>query len=264
MRRTGRLKRLLRTADAKPVAIYRRARAGRYAQSKYKRGLKAYRHRLLGPLLLVTAPFVIFYFVVALSHGLEWWSFFAGVACAAAVSLGIYTWDEPPQYVQKWKRGAEGERKTEKVLRGLERIGWKVEHDIQRDGRANLDHVVTGPAGAFLLETKNLAGTITFEDAYLVARQFDDPDEVYRYKTLTPRLRGQAAELSARLRDETGRGRWVTAVVVVWGHFPSEPVTHDSVTYVHGDRLKDWLLGRPTSRNGAQTKVATSQRAPIA
>lgn len=102
-------------------------------------------------------------------------------------------------------------------------------------------HIAIGPAGVFLLETKNLAGTISFEDGVLVARQFDDPDEVYRYRSLAPRLRGQAKELSARLRDQTGGRAWVNAVVVIWGHFPEKQVSHENVTYIHGARLVHWL-----------------------
>jgi len=145
--------------------------------------------------------------------------------------------------------GAAGERKTEKALKRLERKGWAVKHDIQRGGRANLDHVVTGPAGVFLLETKNLAGTIAFENGVLVARQFDDPDEVYLYTSLAPRLLGQAKELSSRLRTDGQRGPWVTAVTVIWGHFPAELVGHENVVYIAGDRLADWLaawIHRPT------------------
>src|SRR4051794_15249373 len=40
---------------------------------------------------------------------------------------------------------------------------------------------------------------------------------------------GQAKELSARLRAETGHGAWVTAVAVVWGHFVDGHVEHENV-----------------------------------
>ena len=175
------------------------------------------------------------------SHKLDPWSVAAGATLAVAIAFLMYTLDEPPQHVQNWKRGADGERKTEKALKPLERRGWKVEHDVQRDGRANLDHIATGPAGVFLLETKNVSGTISFEDGVLVASQFDDPDEIFRYHSLAPRLRGQAMELSARLHAETGRRTWVNALVVIWGHFPVGQVTHENVTYMHGDKLTAWL-----------------------
>jgi len=237
-----------RIVDADPESVFRRRHAGRYAYSRYKRGLHAYRRRLLAPLVVVALPFAVFYFVVSVWRGLEWWSFAAGVACASSIAFVIFTWGEPPQHVQNWKRGADGERETEKELRRLERIGWKAEHDVQRDGRANLDHVVSGPPGVFLLETKAPSGTVTFEDGVLVVRQLDDPDEIFRYTTLTRRLRGQAAEVSRHLHAEIGRRQWVNAVVVIWGNFAAGHVEHEEITYIRGDLLADWLVQRPLPR----------------
>jgi hypothetical protein len=201
------------------------------------------------PLLIVVVPMFIFFWAVVFTHKLDAWSMAAGIVATSAMSLVFFVRDEPPMHVAKWRRGAEGERKTERALRRLERKGWTVEHDVQRDGRSNLDHIVRGPSGVFLLETKNLAGTIACQDGVLQARQFDDPDEVYRYTSLPARLGGQAKELSARIRAETGRGVWITTAVVIWGYFPQGFVEHGTVTYIGGARVADWLES-PT-RNGS-------------
>ena len=193
------------------------------------------------PLLMAVAPMFLFVLVTAATRKLDPWSFAAGAVGAVAVSLIMSVRDDAPQHVLNWRRGAEGERKTERALRRLERDGWVVKHDIQQEGRANLDHLVTGPRGIFLLETKNLSGTISVENGVLVARQFDDPNEIYRYRTLASRLRGQARDLSARLREETDRPTWVNAVAVIWGHFPEAFVEHENVTYIRGDKLSHWL-----------------------
>jgi hypothetical protein len=223
------------------MVLLQRSEAGRYASDRYERGLRTYRRRMRLPLLLVTLPPLAYMLGVAVSQKLDPWSFSAGCLGAFAVTFALFVRDEPPQHVQNWKRGAEGERRTAKALKPLLRKGWTVEHDVQQQGRANLDHVLTGPSGVFLLETKNLAGTISLEDGVLAARQFDDADEVYRYRSLAPRLRGQAKELSARLQTESGRRTWVNAVAVIWGHFPQGLVSHENVTYVSGERLAAWL-----------------------
>ncbi len=244
----------------------RRARAGLYAQSKYKRGLRAYRRRLRTPLLIVFVPIVVAFLAITSTRKLDAWSMAAGALMAAGWALVIFVRDEPPQHVLNWRRGAEGERKTERAVRPLERKGWTIEHDIQRDGRANLDHVLRGPLGVVLLETKNLTGTITFEEGVLVARQFDDPDEVYRYWSLAPRLRGQAMELSKRLREETGRRTFVTAVVVIWGHFQGGRLEHEKVVYIPGDELRNWLVstqGRPPPFV-EETDASPAHRSPAA
>lgn len=231
------------------MRLRRHVRAGLYADARYKRGLRAYRRRVRWPLLIVVLPMFVFFWGVTLTRKLDAWSLAAGAAATTAVALISFVRDEPPQHVTNWRRGAEGERKTEKALRPLERQGWQVEHDIQMGRRANLDHVVIGPPGVFLLETKNAMGTITFEDGVLVARQFDDPDAVFRYRTLAPRLLDQARDVSVRLREQTARRVWVNAVVVIWGYFPAGYVEHEKVVYIRGDRLKEWLASFEPSRS---------------
>jgi hypothetical protein len=47
-----------------------------------------------------------------------------------------------------WRRGAEGERRTARLLGPLARQGWVALHDLAiPSSRANLDHLVIGPGG---------------------------------------------------------------------------------------------------------------------
>jgi hypothetical protein len=223
------------------VIAYRRPQAGIYAQNRYRRGLKAYRKRMRTPLLVVLVPMFFVFWVIVFSRRLDPWSVAAGAIAATALALADFVRGDPPQHVQNWKRGAEGERKTEKALRPLEKRGWSVRHDIERPGRANMDHVVVGPRGQFVLETKNVSGTVSVEDGCLVVRLFDDPDETWRYRALAGRVKAQAAEVSRQLRHRSGRAPWVQPVVVVWGDFAQKLVEADNVVYVHGDHLRDWL-----------------------
>jgi hypothetical protein len=200
------------------------------------------------PLLIAVIPLFAFFWAVVLLHRLDGWSVAAGAVVATALGVISHVRDEPPQNVLKWRRGAEGERRTERALRSLQRNGWVIDHDIQLGGRANLDHIVRGPRGIFLLETKNLAGTISFNNGALISRQLDDPDDTYRHVSLAPRLRRQAVELSACLRAKTGHRGWVNAVVVIWGDFPQGHVEHENVTYLAGDRLESWLTSRSLHR----------------
>ena len=62
-----------------------------------------------------------------------------------------------------WEAGADGERRVAQALTALP-PEWLVLHDrLLMPGRseANLDHVVVGPAGVFLIDSKNWAGTIS-------------------------------------------------------------------------------------------------------
>ena len=193
------------------------------------------------PLLVVVVPMFFFFWYVVFSHKLDPWSFAAGAVITSALRLIDYVRGQPPQHVQNWQRGAEGERRTEKALRPLERKGWTISHDLQRQGRSNFDHIAKGPRSVFLLETKNLSGTVAVEDGCLVTRPLDHPQEPYRNTALAPRVLGQSAELSKRIGRKTGRAQWVQAVVVVWGNFPQNYVKVGNVVYIHGDRLRIWL-----------------------
>jgi hypothetical protein len=62
-----------------------------------------------------------------------------------------------------WAAGAEGERRVGAVLGELP-PAWTVLHDrLLRPGRTevNLDHVLIGPGGVFLVDAKNRAGRVT-------------------------------------------------------------------------------------------------------
>ncbi|MGH8903506.1 MAG: nuclease-related domain-containing protein [Egibacteraceae bacterium] len=60
-----------------------------------------------------------------------------------------------------WKRGAAGERATGRALRKFERAGWVVLHDRAIPGsKANLDRLVVGPAGVFVIDSKRWRGRI--------------------------------------------------------------------------------------------------------
>jgi Nuclease-related domain len=226
----------------------RRARAGRYAQQRYKRAYKAYRRRMRAPLLICVLPMYGFFLYVVATHKLDVWTTAAVTVGAGATWLIMFVRDDAPQHILNWRRGAEGERKTEKALRKLERAGWTVEHDLQQEGRANVDHIVRGPGGVYLLETKNLFGTISVSEGVLQTQPFDDPDETFRYWRLSDRVKRQAAEASARIGAETGRRPWVNAVVVIWGVFDQGVVDGNRITYVAGDRLAAWLASRMPAR----------------
>jgi hypothetical protein len=63
---------------------------------------------------------------------------------------------------ERFERGAEGEEATGVQLDALRQHGWVVFHDVRWPGRprANIDHVVIGPGGVFVVDSKNWSGRI--------------------------------------------------------------------------------------------------------
>ena len=68
-----------------------------------------------------------------------------------------------------WEKGAEGEVAVARALEALP-AGWVVLHDLAWPGRqrANVDHVVIGPGGVFVIDAKNWSGRIEVRDSVLM------------------------------------------------------------------------------------------------
>ena len=70
--------------------------------------------------------------------------------------IGIYQWNK----TSTWDIGAEGEESVIRVLQNLD-SSFKVVNDVVIPGdRQNIDHIVVGSAGIFVIETKNYNGNI--------------------------------------------------------------------------------------------------------
>src|SRR4051794_35527612 len=61
-----------------------------------------------------------------------------------------------------YEKGADGERRTAAALAMLPASGWFVLHDVRWPGRtfANIDHIVVGPGGVFVIDSKAWSGRV--------------------------------------------------------------------------------------------------------
>lgn len=147
-----------------------------------------------------------------------------------------------------WVWGRMGEQQTEDVLEKLDGR-WRVEHDLPR-ARGNWDHVVVGPGGVFLLETKSYRATATVRDDTLYLGRFPFRGSGFR---------SAAAALSEALAPLVSRRPWVQPVVVIWGEFPQRLHEEEGVTYVSGSAVLDWLCSREeTLSDERRDEIATA------
>jgi hypothetical protein len=85
-------------------------------------------------------------------------------AVAALVAAAGVAW--PLQFrlapdTVAWRRGAAGERRTARLLAPLEQRGWAVLHDLAiPDSQANIDHLVIGPGGVAVIDSKQYRGRL--------------------------------------------------------------------------------------------------------
>jgi Nuclease-related domain len=86
----------------------------------------------------------------------------AGLAClAVAAMVGWRLRFRPSTQARAWQRGAKGERHTARLLDRLGRDGYVSFHDLAMpDSTANLDHLVVGPSGVFVIDSKQWTGHV--------------------------------------------------------------------------------------------------------
>jgi Nuclease-related domain len=84
------------------------------------------------------------------------------VGLAVAALVGWRLRFRPSEQARTWQRGAHGERRTARLLRRLTREGYVVFHDLAVPGNtsANVDHLVIGPSGVFVIDSKQWTGQV--------------------------------------------------------------------------------------------------------
>ncbi len=117
-------------------------------------------------------------------------------------------------------------------LRPLAAAWWRIRHDLDDHPYGNIDHVVIGPPGVFVLDSKVWSGQISIEGGVPVVT----PAEGRAGAWSLPRLPVQLRAMATGVKRRAGVPVWVQPVVVLWEPFPAGVVEADGVVYVHGSR----------------------------
>jgi hypothetical protein len=84
------------------------------------------------------------------------------VGLAGAIAAGWRLRFRVSRNTHAWRDGARGERATARLLRRLGRHGYAVFHDVAIPGTpANADHLLIGPPGVILVDSKRYTGQVT-------------------------------------------------------------------------------------------------------
>ena len=138
---------------------------------------------------------------------------------------------------RNWRRGARGEERVAAYLASLGQQ-WAVVHDltIGRKG-ANLDHLVIGPPGVFVLNTKNLTGRLTVYEHAILQNG---------HKTaFVPSALREARTVQQRLSAAAGREVQTWSCLVVMGCEIDVKKPLANLTLVPARSLPRWLDKRP-------------------
>jgi hypothetical protein len=165
-----------------------------------------------------------------------WRGLVLGMLAAVGASWGLRFRPSPDAVA--WRRGAAGERRTGRLLGPLERHGWAVLHDLAIPGsRANLDHLVIGPGGVFVVDSKQYRGRL----------QLDGSGQLWhgRYP-LAPVLRAVDFEADQAAHVLVDPGVVVVPIMAVHGaQVPWGKVVMQGVPVVAARRLPSMLRALP-------------------
>lgn len=136
-----------------------------------------------------------------------------------------------------WRRGAQGEERVADALSGLDGR-WAVVHDLTIGRRgANLDHLVIGPPGVFVLNTKNLTGTVTIHERSV--RQNG------HRTTFVPGLAREVTVVGERLSAAVGRPVPVSGALVLMGCRIEVRRPLDGIAVLTPPQVVQWLRSLP-------------------
>jgi hypothetical protein len=153
----------------------------------------------------------------------------AGLAVAALVGWQLRF--RPSEQARSWQRGAVGERRTARRLQRLPRDGYVVFHDLALPGSpANVDHLVIGPSGVSVIDSKQWTGQVHQSSDGLVWHNH------YRLDRTLETVRWEAETLGRLLGIPTA------PVLCVHGaHIQQAGLRAQGVAIVPADRLRSAL-----------------------
>jgi Nuclease-related domain len=213
-------------------------RPGGSAHAQYRRRraaeLAAWTHSLPGRIAAVLAVGLAAWLLATqVASNL---SALAGAIVAAGLAWRLRFHVSPD--TMAWRRGAVGERRTARLLGPLERQGWAVLHDLAIPGtQANIDHLVIGPGGVIVVDSKRYRGRLRLDRHGMVW---------HGRRLLVSALR--RVLWAADQADEVLGVAEVQVAAVVAVHGASVPwgvLQADGVTIVPARRLPDLLQALP-------------------
>jgi hypothetical protein len=145
--------------------------------------------------------------------------------------------DRLEERAAKFEQGHQGELAVAEALRRLVPAGFAVVNDIRWPGtsKANIDHVVFGPPGMFVVDAKNWTGKVVVKDGVL--RQ-----NGYHRRPTTEKTMSMALSLQSHLSPSVGTVR----PIVCMANQPELDGAWCGSTFVVGlNRLGAWLFAQP-------------------
>ncbi len=122
--------------------------------------------------------------------------------------------------IHSWAATTEGRRRTGLVLRSLDRKVWQIARHVRLPDGSRADHLVIGPTGAYLLDSRAWPGVVTVDHKGATITPDGRPEAAWTARGQHCSLAPAAAALGRIISAAGGRLPAPRAVVVVWATFP--------------------------------------------
>jgi len=191
---------------------------------------------LLTVVLLVSHPkdatLPIFFFVISASS-----SAYFGMQIYSLVRMRA-----------NYRLGYEGERLVGEELSRLILLGFEIYHDVPFDG-FNIDHVLVGPRGVFVVETKTRRKPLNQDGKKEYRVQFDGKSLLWpNWKPDSygiDQAKNNAKTLAAWLGKTTGENVWATAILTLPGWMVDLKVPCDSFYVLNPKQIFQVCAAQP-------------------
>jgi len=188
---------------------------------------------------------------IALSFqaAMEWYRWYWGLPpmpvihtaiAAVAIFVAIIMWRRSASQADRLQLGRRGEITVGQMLEELRSDGFRVFHDLAEEGY-NIDHVIIGPPGVFVIETKTLSmpegrkNTIHFDgQKVLINGRMPDRDPIEQVRACTDRV----GEI---LKRTTGRSAPMRPVVLYPGWWVERQPKGADVWVLNPKALSEFL-----------------------
>lgn len=202
--------------------------------------------------------------------GLSWWLLipgfmFVGFTGACAWLTGDLL--RRLREAQNWRLGLRGEQAVAEKLAEVADCGYRAYHDIPGDGLWNIDHVVVGPQGVFVIETKTRRKPVEKRPNQAHYKAVLD-GEVLRFpngddRKAVTQVVANARWLSDYLRKKTGDAVFVEPLIAVPGWWVEGSGRESTTKAMNASYLAGYLRNRPSVLSQAQlirTKTAIEEK----
>ena len=163
-----------------------------------------------------------------------------------------------------WSSGAEGE---EKVAEYLKLLGdsYQVIHDVVLPGRiGNIDHIVLGENGIFVVETKNHKGYITCNGDWWKQRKIGRRGTPYLGSIGSPskQVKRKAVLLNKFIQDHFKTNLYVNGIVVFTNEAARLKILNPTVAVLRPQELCNFIQSYYSTSKGIKLKELEASLKP--